>query len=199
MLKRFAIVSLLLAVIGGAVFATAYRSRATILLPMSDVARMEWLDGYVGLDCTGFLTVAHGDASYLPSGAEWYRDAEPVSFNVVSVYESRADVDESKLEPGDIAAFTGPDGLGKHVAGFVRPGKWIDSDVRRGGVASYDLRTKPQSDDWFTGKVRILRWKKAGPRSPISGSTAFSLLIASSSTVSLLYYIRALIGSLRFS
>lgn len=178
MFSKLLKIAFLLCVCFAALFVTAYRLRATILLPMSNVQRLKWLDGYIGLDCTGFLTVAHG-LRQVPDYPEWYSSPNPEHFVVVATFASIRDIDESKLQPGDIAAIVGEpyvedlgievvNGVrlhkefvhfGKHVTAFLRPGVWTDSDVRRGGVAQYDLRQKPLSDDWFRGKVRILRWR----------------------------------------
>lgn len=176
-------VSALLAVCFVSLFVTCYRLRATILLPMSNVQRLEWMNGYSGLDCTSFLTVAHG-GRHVPEFAEWYSAPNPKHFTVVATFASIRDIDESKLRPGDIASIVGTPYVedlgyetqyvngkpfrfhkefvhyGKHVTAFLRPGVWTDSDTRRGGVAQYDLRSKPSTDDWFQGKVRILRWKE---------------------------------------
>jgi hypothetical protein len=169
----------LLAIILCSAFALVYQLRATILFPMSNVQRLQWLNGYSGLDCVSFLVVAHGDTHHMPSAEEWYKSGDSKDFRVVTVFQDRQHIDESQLQPGDIAAFVGAPCnkhtdtlvrpgvwlhaeytcMGKHVAAYLHPGVWIDSDVRRGGVAKYDMRCKPVSDDWFSGEVRILRWK----------------------------------------
>ncbi len=171
-------IAALCAVCFTSLFVMVYRVRATILLPMTYTERLRWLNGYVGLDCTGFLTVAHGDR-HVPDFAEWYSDRAPAHFILVAEFGSIRDIDESKLLPGDIVSIVGEpyveqlgtetiNGVtfrkefvhyGKHVAAFLRPGVWTDSDVRRGGVAQYDLRSKPLSDPWFNGRCRILRWR----------------------------------------
>lgn len=168
----------LLAVCFASLFVMAFRLRATILLPMTNVQRLEWMNGYSGLDCTGFLTVAKG-LRHVPDYAEWYSSPNPENFIVIAEFADKNDIDESKLLPGDIVAIVGTpyveqlgtetiNGVmfrkefvhyGKHVAAFLRPGVWTDSDVRRGGIAQYDLRKKPSSDPWFSGRVRILRWR----------------------------------------
>ncbi len=172
------LLTLLLLLMPIALFSCCYRLRATILLPMSDTVRAKWMNGYSGLDCTSFVTVVHG-LRHVPEFHEWYSEANPQHFTVVATYATRYDIDESKLQPGDIAAFVGHphvedlgyeviDGVrlhkefvhyGSHVAIFLNAGRWTDSDTRRGGIAQYDLRTKPADDDWFSGNVRILRWK----------------------------------------
>jgi hypothetical protein len=142
-----------------AVFALLYQLRATIILPIPNTARLVWLKGYQGLDCVSYLNVAHGTVRDVPTGADWYT-GDSKFFEVVTVFSDRYHIDETKLHPGDIAAFTGPNGAGEHVTAFLKPGVWIDSDLRRGNVAEYALQDKPANDEWFTGKVRILRWRQ---------------------------------------
>jgi hypothetical protein len=139
-------------------FIFAHRTRSTTILPMSNVTRLEWLNGFEGLDCTSFLIIAHGDRQFI-DGDEWYRNANPKKFAVVRTFASRDDIDESQLQPGDIAAFVGRDGKGRHVAAFLHAGLWIDSDYRRGNVDAWDMSTHLPNDDWFSGEVRILRWR----------------------------------------
>lgn len=180
---KLAKISALSLIIVAAIFSFCFQLRATVLLPMTNVQRLEWMNGYVGLDCTGFLTVAHG-LRQVPDYPEWYSEANPKHFIVVAEYASRRDIDESKLQPGDIAAFVGVPYVedlgyeeqivkgrkmrfhkefvhfGKHVTAFLRPGVWTDSDVRHGGVSQYDIQSKPNDDPWFQGKLRILRWRQ---------------------------------------
>lgn len=151
------ILSVLIAIFASLTF--TYRLRATLPIPMSYVHRLEYLNGYAGFDCTTFLCVAHGTTTDYPKGEDFYRSTVSRFFKVVAVFPDVAHIDESKLQPGDVAAFLGNDGRGRHVVAFLRSGLWTDSDYRRGTVAEFSMQTKNTSDDWFTGKVRILRWK----------------------------------------
>lgn len=71
---------------------------------------------------------------------------------IVASYWNTSDLDESKLEPGDVAAWHGV-----HVAAYLGNGRWVDSDSRRGNVATFRLADKA-NDGWFYGSVRVLRW-----------------------------------------
>ena len=73
------------------------------------------------------------------------------------IIEQTADkdnIDYTKLEPGDIAAFHGV-----HVAAYIGEGVWIDSDPAHNGVGTIRLENTKPFDPWFTGEIRILRWR----------------------------------------
>jgi hypothetical protein len=138
-----------------------FNFRAFLPYPGSYVGRMMYLkgwssNGYYAFNCSGFLSNAHG--SDFLNEREMYAGANGQMI-LVAEFANRSAVDENKLQPGDVAAFQGPSGFqGLHVAGFVRPGVWIDGDSRRGNVDTYRLQDKSNSDEWFQGKVRIMRW-----------------------------------------
>jgi hypothetical protein len=114
--------------------------------------------GDYALNCSGFITDAHGSA-YL-NEKEFYAGGNG-QLTIVQTLPSRYAIDETTLQAGDVAAFRGTNGArqgGVHVAVFLRQGVWIDSDARRGFIATYSLETKSMQDDWFSGPVRILRW-----------------------------------------
>lgn len=140
--------------------------------PRDYVKRLQWLkgaptEGIIPIDCGGFIANAKGIRA--PWGAVSYFDlprsmgaskGKPTSPRLlVTTYASKADINESALLPGDMAQFTDDNGEAVHVIAFLRPGLWIDADYRRGNVAEFALSSKPSSDPWFSGHVRILRWK----------------------------------------
>lgn len=122
--------------------------------------------GYYGFNCAGFIANAHGSA-YM-SERDMYAGGKG-QMHLVASFASRYTVDESKLQVGDVAAYRGQyDGFeGQHVAVYMGHGTWIDSDSRRGRVATYKLQDVPANDEWFMGTVRIQRWNDAGHLSPV--------------------------------
>jgi hypothetical protein len=61
-------------------------------------------------------------------------------------------LDTSRIEAGDVVAFAGV-----HVAVYVGNGHWMDATPER-GVAEMSLPLN-SFDPWYSGAVRILRWK----------------------------------------
>jgi hypothetical protein len=142
-----------------AVCSLAWSFRVVCPYPTNYVTRLEWLNGaptqgMIALDCVGFIANAKGVRA--PWGAVSQFDLPARS--VIAEYPSKNQVDESKLMSGDIAQFYDADGP-VHVIAFLRPGVWIDADYRRGNVSKFNLATKPMTDEWFSGRVRIMRWK----------------------------------------
>jgi hypothetical protein len=132
-----------------------YDFRAMLPLP-GYLARAKWLNGWFstgryGLNCSGFISNAHATGYLQP---EQFYTGVRGKIKIISEFADKNQIDESKLIPGDVAAWHG-----MHVALFIRPHVWMDGDSRRGYVASYDLKKKPPSDPWFQGKVRIARWE----------------------------------------
>ncbi len=159
-MKKFLIVLLFAIAIG----TTCYNLRAFLPLvgdyPTSLTELNGWSSlGYYGLNCTAFVALAHGE--HFVNIDKLYA----VPNNTLLIYElpNRYSINESRLQPGDLAVFRGPysDRVGLHVTAYLGNGNWIDSDTRRGQVAKYRLVDKPANDDWFQGEVRILRWKSA--------------------------------------
>jgi len=63
---------------------------------------------------------------------------------------------ERELKQGDIAQFhTG------HVAMYLGQGEWIDSTVKRNGVAIYQMQDELAANQsgWYAGPIRVLRKK----------------------------------------
>jgi hypothetical protein len=158
-------VKVLTAVIAVSLLSIAWSTRAFLPLAGRYTTRLRILQGWTtvgqyGFNCSGYLVRAHGD--HFMNEREMY--AGDGDLAIVYALPNRAAIDESKLLPGDIAAFRGlyPQAEGVHVAAFLSPGVWVDADVRRGGPsATYRLQDKPVTDEWFQGEVHILRWKTA--------------------------------------
>lgn len=147
MKKAFAITLAVLAL-----FLFTYSVRP--LLPLPYLMKAEVLNGYSsdavhGLNCADFVSKAHSETYIGPD--EFF--AVPPSMTLTQDIDF-ADLKESTLRPGDVGAFHGA-----HVAIYLGSGTWIDSDLRRGHVAKYKLSEK-QNDEWFVGRVHILRWKR---------------------------------------
>lgn len=166
--KRTTKITLLAALILSAVAMIAFQTRAFLPTAGSYATRLQLLkgwssQGYYGFNCSGFLSRAHGEA--YRSEQAMFRGGNGLT--IVSDLDSRNQIDESKLQPGDIAAFGGPQGIGLHVAAYLGQGIWIDSDSRRGQVATYRLQSKSISDTWFQGRVHIVRWNSK-PRTTLT-------------------------------
>ena len=80
---------------------------------------------------------------------------------IVAQYPDRSMIDQTLLQPGDVADFNGI-----HVAAYIGGGVGMDSDIEHGGVGPINLWTEPLSDPWFSGRVRILRWNEEGIKPP---------------------------------
>lgn len=163
--KQIAVLGLiaLIAFFGLSVY---YSTRAMLPSPGGYVTRLQWLEGwtsrgYYGFNCSGYLTNAAGQP--FEQSYDIYEGKGNLDF--VTEFSGRYTLDESMLQPGDVAAFQGPVGhvlgqsYGVHVAAYLGHGIWIDSDSRRGHVARYKLHDVPAQDWWFDGKVRIYRWR----------------------------------------
>ena len=136
-----------------------YNLRAMLPYPMNYMTRLVWLNGYASqagatsgaaLNCSGFIANAHGNEYIAPE--EFYQGAGG-KLQIVAEVSDRSAIPESILKPGDVAAFHGA-----HVAAYLGAGIWIDSDARRGEVSKFRMQDKSQSDNWFAGPVRIVRW-----------------------------------------
>jgi hypothetical protein len=149
--------------------ALMFEARAFLPYPNDYVTRLQYLTGWAsrghyGFNCSALITNAHGD-SYLTEREFWTGAHGRVS--LVAEFADRYQIDEQQLHAGDVAVFQGPTaspylGRGLHVAAYLGKGTWIDSDTRRGFVAQFPLIGVPDSDPWFKGKVRIVRWNRQG-------------------------------------
>lgn len=135
--------------------------------PMNYVARLKMLEGWNaevgdGLNCSGFVSNAHG-VSFRKS-YDFYSNAYGDMTLLAEVASVRA-INETQLQPGDVAAFEGQlvGKKGAHVAAYLGNGIWIDADGRRGNVAKYHMAEKSAADAFFSGTVRLYRWN--GPAS----------------------------------
>jgi hypothetical protein len=137
-----------------------YSTRAAFPYPSAYLTRARWLQGYKGLNCAGFVLNAHGDKTLSTLGA--LQDTAPLynglngKLKTVSNLKSKNEINEEHLRAGDVVFFGGANG---HVVLFLEPGRWIDSDFRRGTVKEFSLQEKT-NDTWFSGNVRVLRWKE---------------------------------------
>lgn len=135
-----------------------YIVRAALPYPSDYLTRAKWLEGYSGLNCAGFILNAHGEAALTTLGT--LTDPLPLhnglngKLDIISNLVSKSAINEDDLLPGDVVTFAS----GGHVAMYLGPDRWIDSDFRRGDVSEFSLQTK-NGDDWFAGSVRVLRWK----------------------------------------
>ena len=132
----------------------AWIPRAPRSLPYGYVDRLIALEGHrssmdASFNCATYICFAHStpycNAAAMFAGA--CRDQK-----IIADYWNTSDLDESTLEPGDVAAWHGV-----HVAAYLGISRWVDSDSRRGNVATFRLADK-KNDSWFYGSVRVLRW-----------------------------------------
>lgn len=125
--------------------------------------------GYYAFNCSGLISSAHGSKFY--SEKEMFAGTDELKvFATVSAYTV---IDESKLSPGDVAAFAGPHGNGQHVAAYLGAGVWEDGDNRRGYVSTYRLLDVRSYDPWFQGRVHLLRWITVPTRTSLSDRLNF--------------------------
>jgi cell wall-associated NlpC family hydrolase len=114
------------------------------------VTRLESLRGtkYSTVSCSQFICIAkrHAQCSALKM---WNGCADDLE--VVQQVESLAKVNRQSLRAGDVLDFRGV-----HVAVYVGNGEIMDSVPERGVGTVSDT-----SDSWYSGKVRILRWRKS--------------------------------------
>ena len=153
-----ATITVLCFIIACALLSLIWNFRVACPYPRNYVTRLEWLagaptQGIVTLDCLGFIANAKGVRA--PWGAVSQFDLP--ARRVIATYQDKNQIDESKLRPGDLAQFYDANGP-LHIIAFLRPGVWIDADYRRGNVSKFNLATKPMTDEWFSGHVRIMRW-----------------------------------------
>ena len=105
---------------------------------------------YSQLNCSAYICNAKG---HKPCSALAMYSGCDGALEIVAEYADRSMIDQTQLQPGDIADFNGV-----HVAAYIGGGVWMDSDTTHGGVGPINLWMKPLSDPWFSGHVRILRW-----------------------------------------
>lgn len=127
-------------------------------LPTDYIAALRALKGtpYLTLDCARYIEAAKGSAHCgggAISGADGMWDGCSGKMEVIATFATKRDIDVSTLRAGDVLDFHGA-----HVIAFVGDG-FMDSDPSHGGVGRMDPRTTSDSDRWFAGPVRVIRWK----------------------------------------
>ncbi len=123
-------------------------------LTMNDyLSRLVNLEGtsYWTLQCSTYITTAK---QFRHCGASEFWDSG-CGGALVTVTElpGYGAINPAKLQKGDVIAFHGV-----HVAVYVGNGQFMDSDPNHGGVGPMTPNALP-GDLWFTGRVKILRWK----------------------------------------
>jgi hypothetical protein len=108
---------------------------------------------YAQLNCSAYICAAERHAPCSALSMYWGCDG---ALDIVAEYSDHTLIDQSLLQPGDVAAIKGI-----HVVAYVGGGVWMDSDVKHGGVNPINLWMEPMDDPWFSGRVRILRWKQS--------------------------------------
>lgn len=149
-MKKFFAIALL--VVGAA--ALYPQIRALSPYPRNYESRLRWLVGYTNFNCAGFIENAHGDATLKTIGTmhdpKYYRDGANGRLSIVA---NR--IDYSVMRAGDVVTFAN----GEHVTAYLGDGIFVDSDFRRGNVATWQLNSKI-GDNYFQGAVRVLRWRQ---------------------------------------
>jgi hypothetical protein len=117
------------------------------------VAKLQQLVGtpYAKLDCSGYISTAHGHERC--SAADMWNTCGS-ELKLVEHVADKDEIDYSKVRPGDVAAFHGV-----HVAAYLGDGVWVDSDPMHNGVGRIRLGNTNPYDPWFSGEVKILRWR----------------------------------------
>ena len=108
---------------------------------------------YAQLNCSAYICAAKRHAPCSALSMYWGCDG---ALEIVAEYADHTLIDQNLLQPGDVAAIKGI-----HVVAYVGGGVWMDSDVKHGGVNPINLWMEPMDDPWFSGRVRILRWKQS--------------------------------------
>jgi hypothetical protein len=121
-------------------------------VPRDYVQSLRMLEGtpYETLNCAEYICVAKRHSPC--AAADFWNDSCKDDGVVVQDVQRFEDIDQTKLEPGDVAAFHGV-----HVAAYIGNGMWMDSDFRHNGVGLMHRNHRPGG--WFFGEVKIFRWK----------------------------------------
>lgn len=107
---------------------------------------------YWTLQCSTYITTAKHFGRHC-GAAEFWKNGCGGALATVAEVPSLAAVPVDSLQPGDVLAFHGV-----HVAAYVGNGHFMDSDPTHNGVGDMTPNAI-KNDGWFTGKVKILRWK----------------------------------------
>ena len=112
---------------------------------------------YLEETCSALICDAHEHASNMKAHCTAKEFWEGCGDKLANVTEaaSLAEVDWSKVNPGDVLAMNGV-----HVVAYLGDGQCIDSDPMHGGVREVSLASliEKRNDPWFSGAVRVQRW-----------------------------------------
>lgn len=116
------------------------------------VSRLEAMRGtsYWNASCSGYICIAKRHA---PCSAIQMWDGCGGALALVQEFASLSQVNRAALIPGDVIDFRGV-----HVAVYAGHGEIMDSVPERGVGTLSPSETK---DSWYSGSVRILRWKNS--------------------------------------
>jgi hypothetical protein len=142
-----AVLAFLLAATAVTASATGHgtRTRAEYL------TRLQSLEGasYSALNCSQFICAAK---AHSVCGAGGFWNGCNGAVEIVKEYSDISKVKLFDLQPGDVLDFHGA-----HVVAYVGNGIFMDSVPERGVSA---VNPYGQSNDsWYSGKVRVTRWK----------------------------------------
>jgi len=136
----------------------AFAALTLLALPAASVSKSDYVTrlqsmrgtSYWTESCSQFICVAkrHAQCSALRMWSGCGGDLD-----VIQEVESFAKLNLGSLRAGDVLDFRGV-----HVAAYIGHGEIMDSVPER-GVGT--LSPSETSDSWYSGKVRILRWRKS--------------------------------------
>jgi hypothetical protein len=107
---------------------------------------------YWSLQCSAYITAAKHFNRHC-GAADFFHNGCGGALETVAVVPSIKAIPVAELHPGDVIAINGV-----HVAAYVGDGKFMDSDPVHGGVDEMTPNAI-HGDTWFSGQVKILRWK----------------------------------------
>lgn len=121
--------------------------------PHSYIDRLLQLRGtpYLTLDCANYICAARQHSHC--GSADIFTGCHGSMVMVAEVKTLTEATSIPALQAGDVADFHGI-----HVAAYIGGGKWMDSNPDHNGVGDMNMHPSP-SDLWYTGPVRIMRWK----------------------------------------
>jgi len=106
---------------------------------------------YWTLQCSTYITTAKHFRHC--GAAEFWNNGCGGALATVAEVPSIEKIPVTSLQAGDVVAFHGV-----HVAAYIGDGKFMDSDPNHGGVGDMTPNAI-HNDGWFTGEVKILRWR----------------------------------------
>jgi cell wall-associated NlpC family hydrolase len=105
---------------------------------------------YWRLSCTSYITTAKNFHHPCNAKQFWSNGCDGALLTVSEAPRFQ-DLNRAVLQPGDVIAFHGV-----HVAAYLGDGEFMDSDPTHAGVGTM---TPVAGDAWFTGAVKVLRWR----------------------------------------